>query len=179
MLRLLAALAGLTFLLTGCVLEADPPLFAESQGVLALGDGPVAFDGYTLKNGVWTKSNTEDPPLQFTPQDRHYVVRELGKTEAQSNKATALFAPLGDNWMALQLTEEGKPAVYSLTRLEGRNLLVTPLMCSDLKKDDEAARHVAFAGQDCTARDVSDPEAFFARLAKNQPSPELKLVPVQ
>src|SRR5436309_14278597 len=124
MLRMIAVLAGLTLLLTGCVLEANPPLFNETQGVLAIGDQPVVFDGYAFKDGAWTKSNTEDPPLVFTPQGQHYTVQERGKTDAKSDKAIALFALLDGGWLALQLTEEAHPSIYSLARLEGHNLLV-------------------------------------------------------
>jgi hypothetical protein len=177
MRRMVLGLAGLTLLLSGCVLQANPPLFSETEGVLALGETQIAFDGYALKGGTWSKSNTEDPPLQFTPQGHHYVVREQDKSDSKSNTADALFVVLKDGWLALQLTEQGKPSIYSLAKRDGRDLLIAPLMCSDLEKDQATAGHIDFEGSDCTVKAVGDPRAFLMTLAKLVPPSEMKLVP--
>lgn len=178
MFRLLAGLAALTLLLTGCVLQADPPLFGESQGVLALGTSPVAFDGWTLKNGSWTKSDDDQTMLRFTPAGHHYVVAEEGpKADKKKNAAMALLVPLKGNWLAMQFSEPDKPAIYALAKLDGRKLLVTPMMCDDLKKQADLTHFITFERYDCTLK-ATDPVRFLSDVAARLPPPELMLVPV-
>lgn len=90
--NILPILAAL--LLSGCVLQAKPPLFSESDGTLALGDKVIAYDGYELKDGRWSKSNGSDPPLEFAPAGHHYIVAERGKAGSTSGTASALLVPL-------------------------------------------------------------------------------------
>ena len=175
MIRKALAVGMTALLLSACVLEAKPPLFSESDGVPVLGGKAIAYDGYELKDGTWTKSNGNDPPLEFAPAGNHYIVAERGKS---ADSAVALFVPLKDGWLALQLNEADKPAIYSLAKLEGQSLLVAPLMCSDLKSLDVAKDSIAFDGSDCTAKDAKDARSFLQSLASAVPPPKMKLVPV-
>lgn len=179
MIRKILTTLAAALLLAGCVLQAKPPLFAESDGVAALGDKAITFDGYELRDGAWRKTNVNDPPLVFTPAGHGYGIEEQGKGRPASGKVTALFIPLKDGWLAFQIVEGSKPAIYSLAKLDGREVLVVPIMCSDLKTLDAAKGAVAFDGNNCTAKTVTDGRAFLQSLAAVLPSPKMKLVPVR
>jgi hypothetical protein len=178
MIRKIVMTVAAALLLSGCVLQAKPPFFTERDGLAVLGGEMTAFDGYELKDGAWSKTNVNDPPLEFTPAGRGYTITERGKSQSKSGRVTALLVPLKDGWLAMQLTEGSKLPIYSLAKLDGHDLLVAPIMCSDLKTIEAAKTVVEFNGNDCTAKTVTDARAFLQALAKSLPPPRMKLVPI-
>ncbi len=161
-------LAGLALWLAGCVLQAEPPLFAEEQGAAALKGLGTQFANYSLRNGAWEK---EDEVMEMRPVEQHYeAVTPTGST-------SLLFVPMEEDWFVVQGSEPGKPAAYLLAERQDKTVFLYPLMCTELKKIADVAAHIRFEGDDCIAgKDFS--QADFAAISASLPDPTMKMEPV-
>lgn len=180
MLRLALAVL-LSVLLAGCILETERPLFKEEDGALALGRKASAYGAWNKVNGTWQEAKTEAGHLILNPEGRHYRIEivDAASKDTTQEQMRVLFVPLAQKKFVLQAEADGENPVYAIGELVGRDLLISALFCTDLKKTDAASKEIIFEGLNCRASKVKNPREFLARIASSLPPPELKLAPTR
>ena len=152
--------------LSGCILQAKSPLFAEGDAKLLLANyGKLVT--YEKSGDGWNKSSDQ---IGFTPQANHYIAR------ADKSELEISFVPIDGKWSALQAIEAGKPAIYVLVDAEAKELSFYPISCKDLKESGKFASDVEFADSDCFVKPGSDYKALFKALASTPGEASTKLV---
>ena len=156
--RSLAVLVCAALLLGGCVLQSRVPLYTEGAGELVLGavSGPAVISSW--RNGSWVN---EGDSAEIAVKGQHY------EATSESTVIDLAFVKLRDGWYVLQAVEREKPAVYMLAKIKDRTAEVTPLSCSDLKKDQSLAQQIAYEGDDCFIRPGLHMEGLFLKLLEH------------
>ena len=172
MLKRLTLVIGMGLLLTGCVLQARDPVFAESDGALLPASLGTSFVMENLDKDMW---NRDEGTLTLRPEGHHY----LASDDKKKDVINALFVPLDKNWWVMQATEEkGKPETYILAEVTDNALLLHPLFCDDLKEKPAAADAVSFEGQDCYLKVGQGADYFKALIAEQKPA-KMRMVSVK
>ena len=179
MLMRLAAVLALCLALAGCVLEADPPLFKEADGVLLFGAGPVSFAGWSLDKGAWVQEHPDDPHMTLVASDHHYDMTVPNTSTHTDDHAMVLFTALDGGWYGVQMTETGKKPVYILAKLDGADVLLTPVACSELTDKAVALDKIDMHDGDCTVKPGTDGKMLLSAIAGKLDAPKQKLVPVK
>ena len=160
-------------LLTACVLHAKAPLFPEAAAVPLLGDKPVTFAVYDLKDGAWVAN--ADPTVTLQPVGRHYEMPDPSQDDPARVDSYA-FVPLPDGLFVVQMVTGGE-ADYGIASWTGSELRASPLDCARLKTSLKTNDLVTFGNGDCALSDVSPPPAAaFAMLAPRAGPPTLRFV---
>lgn len=170
-LRVLA-LALVSVLLAGCILQSKTPLIAEAEGQLALGASPVTLAGFTLKAGTW---NREDGQMVLVPEGNHY--RLTDSSLATGTTGTVTFLPLANQRWLLQLSEEQKDSNYLLADIEHSDIYPSPIFCSDVFKQAAFAPLVEGEGMDCKLTAQAARADVLAALSVFSMTRKLKLSP--
>ena len=132
--------------------------FAARGGELVLGTigGPAVISSW--RDGGWVN---EGDSAEIAVKGQHY--------EATSDSAVIAltFVKLRDDWYVLQAVETDMPAVYMLAKIKDRTAEVSPLSCSDLKKDQSLAQRISYEGDDCFIRPGLHMEGLFLKLLEH------------
>lgn len=171
--RTIALLIAVSFLLVGCVLQSQTAVFPETKGVEALASIGSRFTSESLgKDGTWVK---EEDEITFTPSGNHYVAQNTKEMDT----ITILFAPLDAGRFVMQAQEaKDKPYAYMLAEIADGHVLMSPLLCDDLKTDAAVAAEVTFQGSDCFVKGAWNGDSF-ARAAKLLGPAKMRLTPVK
>ena len=151
----------LSALLSGCF-SSTRPMFAPDSAVRAVGDGGK----YATFEQVDGKENPSDP-VEIRPRgaNGYDFIDEKGVI------TPVTFHPLPDGRHVAQAKLEGDQGYgYLLARIDGAQIVVTPIECN--KQDDArmAALGVARRSQyECGVDAVADPVAFFGGLKPSDP----------
>jgi hypothetical protein len=152
LLRHIAALVGTCFLMCGCVLQSGKPNFKESEGVALPAEFVTSFVTENFTNGAW---KAEEGSISFVASGKHY--------EAKNEKAETielLFVALGKGTWVMQAAEKDKPSAYVMVEAKGDMLLLRPLFCDDLKKQETSAKLVRFEESDCFLKGHAGVDVF-------------------
>jgi major membrane immunogen (membrane-anchored lipoprotein) len=157
----IALVVLLSALLSGCF-ASDKPIFAPDSAVRAVGDGGK-YATFELSDG---KENPSDP-VEIRPRgaNGYEFIDEKGVV------SPVTFHPLPDGrYVAQAKLEDDKGYGYLLLRVDGRQIIVTPIECN--KQDD--ARMVSLGvvrrtDYECRVDAVADPVGFFAGLKASDP----------
>ncbi len=142
----------LAFVLAGCVLQSATPNFKESDGVALPAAFVTTFVTENFSNGAW---KAEEGSVRFTASGQHYVA-----TNEKAETIDVLFAALGKTAWVMQAAEKDKPSAYVLVEAKDDALLLRPLFCDDLKKQEPVAKLVRFEGSDCFLKGKASLEVF-------------------
>jgi hypothetical protein len=156
-LRLFLTLS-VCLMLAGCVLQSGKPNFKEADGVAlpkALG---TRFILENFSDGAWT---SEDGAVSFAAAGKHYVARN-----EKADEIEVLFAALGKGSWVMQAAEKNKPSAYVMVEAKDDTLLLRPLFCDDLKKQEASAKLVRFEGNDCFLKGHAGVDVFKTLSAK-------------
>lgn len=176
MIRNLAALLLAALALCGCVLESRLPLFAETQGVLVAGLTPPPMAAWNLKDGNWMRSGPSNPPLQLVAEAHHYVAID---PENPGERMSMLFVPIDEGRYALQFSTNNEPnTAYAIAEIEGHDILVKPMFCTELQKTPEFEADVGFGRDTCLIKSTSNATGLMARFARVLPAADMKLAPL-
>lgn len=158
--------------LAGCVLQSPKEIFPETKGVAALASLGTRFTSESLdRSGKWIR---EEGEISFAAEGHHYVA----KNSKEKDEIDVLFAAIGGNRFVMQAREEeGKPFAYMIAEVADGRLLVSPLLCDQLKTDAQVAAAITFEGSDCTVTGKWDEAAFAASVPLLGPA-KLRLTPV-
>jgi hypothetical protein len=160
-MRRIALVVLLGALLSGCF-ASDRPIFAPESAVRAVGDGGK-YATFELADG---KENPSDP-VEIRPRgaNAYDFIDEKGVA------TPVTFHPLPDGRHVGQAKLDGDQGYgYLLVRVDGAQIVVTPIECN--KQDDArmAALGVVRRSQyECGIDAVADPVAFFAGLKPGDP----------
>jgi hypothetical protein len=160
-MRRIALVVLLSALLSGCF-ASDRPIFAPDSAVRALGDGGK----YAVFEQVDGKENPSDPvEIRARGTNAYDFIDEKGVT------TPVTFHRLPDGRHVGQAKLDGDQGYgYLLVRVDGAQIVVTPIECN--KQDDAkmAALGVVRRSQyECGIDAVADPIAFFAGLKPSDP----------
>jgi len=170
MLTRLAVLTVVVLALAGCVLQSREPVFGDEQARLVLGASAVTVKSYSWKDGEWTEDKER---LALTVEGRHYVAKDDDST------AGLAFIPLTGGWYAVQATEAGKPANYTLATVKDGAAIFHLLECEELKKRSELAAYIDYQRDDCLIKEGVNAMALFGELVKQPGEPSAKIEPVK
>lgn len=156
----------LGFMLSGCILQAKAPLFADADAQLLLAKYGT-LTTYEKSGSDWKKSSDQ---ISFTAQANHYLAK------ADKSELEISFVPVDGNWWALQAVEAGKPSIYVLVDAETRELLFYPIACKGLKDSGKFVGDIEFVDSDCFVKPGADYRALFKFLAATPGEATTKLV---
>lgn len=158
MFRSAAVLVFTALMLSGCVLQSRVALYSDAAGELVLGQASGAAVISSWRDGTWVEENDT---ATITVKGQHYVAA------SESTVIDLAFVKLRDDWYVLQAVEKDKPAVYMLAKIKDRTADVTPLACSDLKKDASLTQQISYEGDDCFILPGLHKEHVFFTLLKH------------
>jgi hypothetical protein len=143
MMKLSFFIAGiaLAFLLAGCVLQSGKPNFKDSEGAVLPAGFVTTFVTENFTNGAW---KAEEGSISFAASGKHYVAKN-----EKAETIDVMFVALGKDAWVIQAAEKDKPSAYVMVEAKDDTLLLRPLFCDDLKKQEASAKLVRFEGSDC------------------------------
>jgi len=156
-----ALIAILSALLTGCF-ASDKPVFAPESAVRAVGNGGK----YATFEQVDGKEKPSDP-VEIRPRgaNGYEFIDEKGVV------SPVTFHALPDGRHVAQAKlEDDKGYGYLLVRVDGRQIVVTPIECN--KQDNAKMASLGVVRRtdyECRVDAVADPVAFFAGLKASDP----------
>lgn len=157
----MALVVLLSALLSGCF-TSDRPMFASESAVRAVGDGGK----YATFEQVDGKEKSSDP-IEIRPRgaNAYDFIDEKGVT------TPVTFHALPDGrYVGQAKLEDDKGYGYLLVRLDGRQIIVTPIECN--KQDDARMASLGVVRRtdyECRVDAVADPVAFFGGLKASDP----------
>lgn len=158
MFRSAAVLVFTALMLSGCVLQSRVALYSDAAGELVLGQASGAAVISNWRDGTWVEENDT---ATITVKGQHYVAA------SESTVIDLAFVKLRDDWYVLQAVEKDKSAVYMLAKIKDRTADVTPLACSDLKKDASLTQQISYEGDDCFIRPGLHMDNLFFKLLEH------------
>ena len=157
----LAVVALLGALLSGCF-ASDRPMFAPESAVRALGDGGK-YATFEQNDGKETPSD----PVEVRPRgaNAYDFVDEKGAVTP-----VTFHALPGGEYVAQAKLERDQGYGYLLVRVDGPQVIVTPVECGKQDEAKMAALGVERRTQyECRIDKVADPAALFAELTRSKP----------